>query len=94
MAAPEAVSIEDSFRTISDRLHEAMAAGAGLTADGVTEAVATELGVPLHDVTVAVHKESRLGLFFMSLTGPQKAIAVTMIHAFLAGVTWEQGRRG
>lgn len=92
--AAEAVSIEDSFRTISDRLHKSMEEGGGLTTEGVTEAVALELGVPLEDVLKAVFEESKIGMLFMALAGPRRSLCTTMTLAFLAGVAWEQGRRG
>lgn len=90
----EAISISESFKATSKRLHDQMESGGGMTPEGVSEAVALELGVPLEQLIEAVAQESMLGLMFMALRGPRPAICASSISAFLAGVAWEQGRRG
>jgi hypothetical protein len=94
MPSSEPVSIAESFKAISERLHESMenAVEKGLTPKGVCEAVALELGVPLDQLIDATAKESVIGMLFMALAGPRRAIVVSTTAAFLAGVTWEQGR--
>ncbi|HEX7246399.1 MAG TPA: hypothetical protein VF245_12640 [Solirubrobacterales bacterium] len=93
--APEAVSIEDSFKAVAGKLHEQMEGGGkGLTPEAITEAVALEYGVPLDQLIEAVFKESVLGMLFMAMAGPRRGLCTSNIAAFMAGVAWEQGRRG
>lgn len=90
----EAVSITEVFDEVAKSLHKAMKEKTDTSPEGVAEAVALEYGVPLPALIEAIAKQEVLGVVFMAMAGPTRALSVTQISAFIAGVAWEQGRRG
>ncbi|HXR30586.1 MAG TPA: hypothetical protein VN752_05555 [Solirubrobacterales bacterium] len=94
MPAPEPVSIQEVFKDVSERLLGRMQEAEKIDADEITAAVAREFGVPLDHLIEAVSRELVPGLLMLAIKGPQLALATSQIAAFLAGVAWEQGRRG
>lgn len=90
----EPVAITDVFLHVSKKMVEAMQSRPEITEDEIADAVALEFGVPLDQAIEACHKQSRVGLIFAAVKGPQRGIATSMLVAFIAGVAWEQGRRG
>lgn len=92
--APEAVSIANSFRRVAERLHQATERGEDISREAIIEAVASEVGIPLEQLIEAAWKESRVGMAFMLIVGPRRAICTASVAAFIAGAAWEQGRRG